>query len=288
MKNILLIVLAVLVTGCAVAQEYPVVTEYKGVDLMEYFVRGDIPVGNAELERNCRPSPEDLKLLPSLFANYGEVAEISGLLWNGDAHSYFYLNRRALFRKFNKEAEEYIRSIMPEDPGPKPKELVYDYDKSKWVKSKKYLAWEKKHEPYGRWVRGRKGWKIDRRDRKLEEYIASYKAQARTRIDHEYKPAERARIIRRYFRCIGLPVEKVDVIGCRTLNSLFRYLAMYQPNHPNPDRVPWGEMNKDLYLGLYNLGSAIVSENAKGQMRRKFGNRWVLCTETSEITGLME
>ena len=58
-----LVCLPALVARPASAQEYPVVEEFQGVNLMEYFINGASPIGNTDLERNCRPSDEEKEVL---------------------------------------------------------------------------------------------------------------------------------------------------------------------------------------------------------------------------------
>ena len=63
MRNIVVAFVIALTPPLAFAQEYPVIRELEGIDLTEYFVNGGSPVGNIDVERNCRPSGADKDVL---------------------------------------------------------------------------------------------------------------------------------------------------------------------------------------------------------------------------------
>ena len=126
------------------AQKYPVVEEIDGLSMTEYFVNGGSPIGDVELERNCRPSEE---------------------------------KENALYET--------------------------GYSGTTYISQEDLLFEES---PLGSTLNG-------------------------------------------YFSCIGLErFEEPEHFGCRSIKTLYRYLEMFQPNHPSPDRAPWSEMNQELYL----------------------------------------
>ena len=158
----------------ASAQEYPVVEEFQGLNLMEHFINGAAPIGDTDLERNCRPSGEARDAL--FMLNLGGQRVISPNL---------------LFRE-----------------------------------------------------------------------------------------GERQGIINRYFQCIGLErFSEPEMFGCSSIKTLFRYLEMFQPNHPSPDRARWNEMDQELYFGLYLVGRVVIRRDLDGSMRTVHGNRWTICKE---------
>ena len=91
---------------------------------------------------------------------------------------------------------------------------------------------------------------------------------------------EQVRTLNGYFSCIGLErFEEPEYFGCRSIKTLYRYLEMFQPNHPSPDRAPWSEMNQELYLNLYVLGGGIAYRDETGYMELRYKARWTLCKE---------
>ncbi len=63
MRNLFTAMLIALVTflfsAQGVAAQYPVVKEFGDFDFTEYFVNGASPIGDTDLEVNCRPSEEE-------------------------------------------------------------------------------------------------------------------------------------------------------------------------------------------------------------------------------------
>ena len=179
MRNLFTAMLVALVTflfsAQGVAAQYPVVKEFGDLDFTEYFVNGASPIGNTDLEVNCRPSEEE---------------------------------RDSLFFRIRDDGLGYIST------------------------------------------------------RTL------------------FSSGEQQRIINRYFSCIGLrQLEEPERFGCASIKTLFRYLEMFQPNHPSPDRAQWSEMDQKLYYALYELGWTIKKDDEEGYMARIHGGHWTLCKE---------
>ena len=95
-----------------------------------------------------------------------------------------------------------------------------------------------------------------------------------------FKNGEKQGTINQYFQCIGLErFSEPEMFGCSSIKTLFRYLEMFQPNHPSPDRARWSEMDQELYVSLYNVGRNVIRRDRDGSMRKGYGNRWILCRE---------
>lgn len=155
------------------AQRYPVVEEFGGVNFMEYFVNGGSPIGDTDLEVNCRPS--------------------------GD--------KRSTLLNFDFEDDGRLKLLLEDDERRK---LALEGDESAGIPP---------------WV----------------EFVGE---------------GERQRTVNDYFSCIGLrQFDEPENFGCSSIKTLFRYLEMFQPNHPSPDRARWSDMDQELYSALYALGS---------------------------------
>ncbi len=179
MRNIFAAMLIALVTSLfsvqGVSAQYPVVEEFGGLNFMEYFVNGGSPIGDTDLEVNCRPSEEE-----------------KGVLFNAVHEGLRYATQPSIL----------------------------------------------------------------------------------------FKNGEGQRTLNDYFSCLGLrQFEEPEYFGCSSIKTLFRYLEMFQPNHPSPDRARWSEMDQELYFALYFLGWSTKKDDERGSMRERYKARWTLCKE---------